>query len=249
MAGQTPDSASGGARSSFQSTLWSVVIRAKDLESPERRAALEKLFQTYWKPLYFFIRRKGKSVDDSEDLIQGFFAEVLSKNHLKYVDRARGKFRTFLLTCLEHYLADEYDRARAQKRGGDRIHLPLDVRQAEREASLQPKSDETPGRIFEREWAVNVLAQAMAALKAAFEGSGRGSEFALFKAHLMSARPQGASYEEMAKTLGVSADDIRNRIRSTRLQLREAILDVIRDYSDSEKDAQEELMLLLKSFS
>jgi RNA polymerase sigma-70 factor (ECF subfamily) len=111
MSAPDDDTAIGGAKRSFQSTLWTVVLAAKDPSSPDRREALQQLIETYWKPVYLFIRRRGNDREASKDLAQGFFTALLERQFLQYVQRDRGKFRTFLLTALEHFMADEHDRA------------------------------------------------------------------------------------------------------------------------------------------
>jgi RNA polymerase sigma factor (sigma-70 family) len=235
-----------GGQAPFQSTLWSVVLHAKDPSSPKRREALEKLIQTYWKPLYFFVRRKGKNAEESKDLTQGFFAELLAKDYLKTLDPDRGKFRSFLLSAFKHYMADQYDHDRALKRGGGRPVLSLDFELAESE---RLKADSEPDQAYRRDWAVQVMGQAMETVQASYRESGRGDEFAQFKAHLTSLHPQGATYETLAASLGISVDDVRNRIRTARTRYREAILEVIRSYTDSTAEAREELQDLLSAFS
>lgn len=248
MSRREPETDLGGARPSFQSTLWSVVLRAKDPAAGDRREALQKLIETYWKPLYGFVRRKGHGVEAGKDIIQGFFTELLAKDYLQYVDRGRGKFRSFILTALEHYMADEYDRAKAQKRGGGRLVLSLDFQDAEVGVAGHG-GGEGPDAAFKRDWALNVMMQAMARVKAHYESGGRVAEFDAFRAHLSSVRPEGASYEALAATLGLGVEDVRNRVRSARARFREAILEVIRAYTDSEAEAAEELNDLLTAFS
>ena len=237
----------GGPGGAFPATLWSVVVRAKDVRSPDRRQALGTLIRAYWKPLYFFIRRKGNTVESSKDLTQGFFTQLIEKDFLKYVDRDRGKFRTFLLTAFEHHVADEFDRARAQKRGGDHPPLSLDFEAAEGE--IAGRLSEPPDRAFRRDWAIRVMSQALDRLRAGFEQSGRPAEFEAIKGHLTATRPDGATYEDIARTLGISVEDVRNRIKAARARYREAILDVIRSYTDSEAEAKDELTELFSAFS
>jgi RNA polymerase sigma factor (sigma-70 family) len=245
----SPETEIGGPKGSFQSTLWSLVLRAKDPNSKDRRQALQKLIETYWKPLYCFVRRKGSPVEEGKDLTQGFFAELLAKDYLKYVDRDRGKFRTFLLTALEHYMADEHDRVKAQKRGGGQKLLSLDFAGAEEEILPSGAVAETPAHLFRRDWAVQVMAQAMDDLQRAFDSEGRAAEFEAFKLHLTSTRPEGASYDDLARSLGISVEDVRNRVRSTRARYRESILAVVRSYTESEEEAREELQDLMTAFS
>jgi RNA polymerase sigma-70 factor (ECF subfamily) len=239
----------GGPGGAFPSTLWTLVLRAKDPAAPDRREALQKLIETYWKPLYNFVRRKGKDVEASKDIIQGFFTELLAKDQLRCVDRDRGKFRTFLLTALERDMADAYDRAKALKRGGGQPLLSLDFTGAEEEFRQKGATAETPDHLYKRDWAVHVMAQALDALRGSFESSGRSAEFETFKPYLTSTRPAGDSYKEMARTLSISVEDVRNRVSSFRDRYRKSILEVIRASTESEQDATEELRELRAAFS
>jgi RNA polymerase sigma factor (sigma-70 family) len=245
---RNPETEIGEGPGAFQSTLWSVVLRAKDPSSPERRKALEKLIQTYWKPLYFFVRRKGKNAEESKDLTQGFFAELLAKDYLKTLDPERGKFRAFLLSAFKHYLADHYDHDRAQKRGGGRPVLSLDFEGAETEAA-GVQTDSEPDRAYQRDWALQVMARALERLRGWFETAGRSAEFQALKGHLASTHPEGTSYEDIAKALGTNVEQVRNGVRAARARYRDAILEVIRDYTDGDADAKEELADLMSAFS
>lgn len=234
----------------FRSTLWTLVLRAKEVDAPGRREALETLIQRYWKPVYFFARRKGGDAEGAKDLVQGFFAALLEKNFLQYVDRGRGKFRTFLLTAFEHHAADQRDHEKARKRGGGQAPLPLDFPRADTEFSREPAAkDPDPTRRYRRDWALQVLAQALQSLKAAYEGEGRRAEFDALRLHLSYAAEKAPSYQEVAGRLGMSESDVRNRLHRARSLYRESILEVIRSYTDSEAEAGEELRELLSAFS
>ena len=137
----------------FDTTHWSVVVAAGHDSSPGAQEALEKLCHTYWYPLYAYVRREGYSADDAQDLTQGFFARFLEKDYLAQVDREKGKFRSFLLAALRHFLSDERDRARAVKRGGGQILLSRDAEEAEDRYQREPADELSPERIFERRWA------------------------------------------------------------------------------------------------
>ncbi len=239
-----PETETGDPR--FRSTLWTLVLRAKEPEAPGRRQALETLISAYWKPLYFFVRRRARDTEAAKDLVQGFFAALLEKNYLQYVDRDRGKFRSFLLTAFEHYAADARDHDRAQKRGGGQAPLPLDFPRADTEFSREPASkDVDPTRRYRRDWALNVLAQALQALRQEFEAK----EFDALRLHLSYGAEKPPSYQEVAERLGVSENDVRNRIHRIRARYKDAILDVIRGYTGSEAEAAEELRELLGAFS
>jgi RNA polymerase sigma-70 factor (ECF subfamily) len=146
----------------FRTTRWSLVSCAADAAGPETQVALDALCRTYWYPLYAFLRRRGEAPGDAEDHVQGFFAELLEKGRLAQADRERGRFRTFLLAALKHHVAHEAERARAQKRGGGRAPVRLDVTEGERRYALEPTGGETPERLFERRYALEVLDRAIA---------------------------------------------------------------------------------------
>lgn len=238
----------GGSHRAFVSTLWSVVLAARDADAPARREALQKLIESYWKPVYFFIRRKGADAESAKDLAQGFFAALLERNFLQYVRKDRGRFRTFLLTALEHFLADEHDRAQALKRGGGRSSFSLDFAGAEREME-GPSTSEAPDRAFRRDWALRVLARGLETLRASFEASGRKEEFDALRLHLAIGGEKPPSYADLAARLGVSEQDVANRVHRARGAYREVILTIIHAYSETEEDARDELRDLLSAFS
>lgn len=235
----------GGPNRAFASTLWSVVLSARDPGAPGRREALQTLIESYWKPVYFFIRRKGADAEAAKDLAQGFFAALLERNFLQYVRQDRGRFRTFLLTALEHFLADEHDRAQALKRGGGRQAFSLDFGGAEREMSGPA---DPPDRAFRRDWALRVLARGLEALRSSFERGGRLEEFEALRLHLAAGAEKPPSYADLAGRLGITEQDVANRIHRARGAYRETILEVIRAYSETEEDAREELRDLLTAF-
>src|SRR5215813_10592219 len=141
----------------FETTHWSVVLHAGDSQSPEADSAMERLCRTYWYPLYVFVRRKGHSHEDASDLTQAFFAKFLEKRYLKSVDASLGKFRTFLLTSMTHFLGDEWDKSQAQKRGGGERVISLDDTNAEERYRLEPVEHTTPETLYEQRWAQTVM--------------------------------------------------------------------------------------------
>src|SRR2546430_9901540 len=144
----------------FATTHWSVVLAARQQTSPEAGEALESLCRAYWYPLYAFIRRRGYDSHDAQDLTQGFFTRLLEKNYLAQADREKGRFRSFLLAALKHFLSDEQDRARAQKRGGGQALISLDEQTAEGRYRLEPADVMSAEKLFERRWALTLLEQA-----------------------------------------------------------------------------------------
>src|SRR5215468_3995132 len=147
---EQPDKPTGPGAGVFATTHWSVVVHAGDSGSPEAASALERLCRTYWYPLYVFVRRKGHSHEDASDLTQAFFARFLEKRYLKSVDASLGKFRTFLLTSMTHFLANEWDKSQAQKRGGGEPVISFDDSTAEERYRLEPVEQATPETLFER---------------------------------------------------------------------------------------------------
>jgi len=244
-----PETEIGGSADAFPSTLWTVVLKAQDPGSTGRREALGKLIETYWKPAYFFIRRKGYSSEASKDLTQAFFAALLEKNYLQYVDRGRGRFRTFLFLSLEHFLSDERDKARAQKRGSGRTPLSLDFQNAEAEVARQLPATIPPDLAFRRDWAIQVMSDSIQALMARAEAAGKREEFDLLKPHLTRDSVPTTSYPEIARLLDVSEAEVRKRVHRMRAAYREAILETIRTYTGSEEEVREELADLFSAFS
>src|SRR5262245_12278875 len=159
------DSDSGTGRAAFATTHWSVVLEAGESHSPKASDALARLCQTYWYPLYAYVRRKGHDVHDAQDLTQEFFARLLARNYLSVADRNKGKFRSFLLGSLEHFLAREWTKAHAQKRGRAQSAFSLDEKDAEDRYLIEPAHDLTPEKIFDRRWATTLLDQAMRQLQ------------------------------------------------------------------------------------
>ena len=192
----------------FESTRWSVVAAAGASSDPERRRALTTLCETYWYPLYVFVRRRGYSVEEAEDLTQEFFARLIEKRYLKSVRRERGKFRSFLLAALKHFLANEWDRSRAKKRGGGRTIVSVDFEAAEARQKHEPSTNLTPERLYERRWALALLETVLARLRHEYQASGKGEQFE----HLKSLLPGTGGhlpYRELAGRVGMSEGAVR----------------------------------------
>jgi RNA polymerase sigma-70 factor (ECF subfamily) len=232
----------------FRPTLWTMVLRAKDPTAPDRREALERLFQTYWKPIYFHIRRTHDA-EAAQDIAQGFFTTFLEKDYLKTVEREKGKFRTFLCVALRHYMADENDRARARKRGGGKLPLSLDFARAETEISRVPAAKDDPEKLFQRQWALEVIKRSLQALRSEFLASDRLAEFEAISLYLSAGGKEAPSHGDLAKRLGISESDVNNRVHRLRHRYRELILEEVRSYSDSEEEAQQELRDLFSAFA
>jgi len=193
--------ASDGKGRWFTTTSWTNLDAARRTGSPEAKEALERLCTTYWYPLYAYIRRSGRSSQDAEDLTQAFFFQLLEKNYLGAVDRKKGKFRSFLLSALNHFLANEHDFRNAAKRGGGKTIISLD---AEDRYLLEPGSDVSPETIFENRWAGTVMNQARTRLQENYEQENKGALFNALKPYL-EGEPSSGDYDPVAEELGMTA--------------------------------------------
>lgn len=205
----------------FNTTLWTVILDARDPASPDVDASLEKLCRTYWPAIYAYVRRQGRSRSDAADLTQSYFARFLQKQFLKDVDRSKGKFRSFLLTSLNHFLADEWRRDHAQKRGGSQPVLSLDIDGWEANFAHELKSDVTPAKLFERRWALALFEEALSRLRDGFAISGKEREFDLLK-EFLGQSSTGGSYSNVAEELGLEENTVAVRVH--RLRRRYALL-------------------------
>jgi RNA polymerase sigma factor (sigma-70 family) len=230
---------------SFPTTLWTVVLRAGQDEPAQARAALTQLCQAYWYPLYSFVRRRGSAPHDAQDLTQAFFAHLLEKRGLQRVDPELGRFRTFLLASLKNFLANDWDRAHAGKRGGGKIIISLDETGAESRYQLEPTHDMTPERHFERQWAITLLDQVLDGLRVEYYANGNGALFEEFKTVITG---QSTPYAEMAARLHRSDGAIKVAIHRFRRRYRELIRDRIAETVGAE-DVEDELRHLLVALS
>ena len=195
----------------FATTHWSLVLAARQSGTPGAAQALDKLCRTYWYPLYAYIRHRGHSVEDAQDLTQEFFARLLEHKQLRVADPERGKFRSFLLGTLKHFLSDERKKVRAQKRGGGQELLSLEARSAEDRYRLEPATDLTPEKIFDRRWAWTVMEQTVARLREEYVAAERAELFEELK-HFQTGEDAGRSYAEVAVRLGLSESAVKSAI-------------------------------------
>jgi len=194
--------------SQFESTRWSLVIAAGNLgegqqASADASEALAVLCREYWYPLYAYTRRRVKNVDEAQDLIQAFFARLLEKNLIGVANPERVRFRAFLLTALRNFLANEWEKARAEKRGGGRTTLSLDFDLGETRFVAEPAATMTAERLFERRWAETLLDRTMERLRDEFVRSGKENHFAQLSGFLLG-HDKSVSYADAARTLGIS---------------------------------------------
>jgi RNA polymerase sigma-70 factor (ECF subfamily) len=200
-----------------------VVLAAARTDSPHAAEALERLCKTYWYPLYAYIRRKGYEAGEAQDLTQEFFLRLLQQESLSRADRTKGKFRSFLLGALEHFLANEWRRAHRQKRGGGHELLSLDDDLAETHYRLEPFHELTPERIYNQSWVLTLLKQAMAALQAECAAAGKDRLFEELKSRL-SGDSSETSYAEVAARLGIG----EGSVRMAALRLRKRYAELLR---------------------
>ena len=226
-------------------THWSIVVEAKDQDSPECAAALEKLCQAYWYPLYAHVRRLGHAPPDAEDLTQGFFARLLEKGYLRAADEARGRFRTFLLVALDRFLANEWDRTRAQKRGGGCPVVPLDTGLAERLYAAQSVPESSLEREYERRWALTLVEQAVGRLRTEYDQAGKAAEFARLKGFL-TAEHGSLPYGPVASSLGTTEGAARVMVHRLRRRFREIFSEEVAHTLANPRDLVEEMEHLME---
>src|SRR5437762_286436 len=186
----------------FTTTHWSVVLMAGQADSPQANDALEKLCRTYWYPLYAYVRRQGNSPEDAQDLTQEFFSRFLEKGYVKLADRERGRFRTFLLTSMKHFLVNEWAKRRAAKRGGGQV-FSLDDENAETRYGLEPVDNLTPEKLYDRNWAAALLERAAGRLRAEYTGFGKLGLFERLQGLLRGEKSE-VPYADLARQLGLS---------------------------------------------
>ena len=207
--------------------------------------AMGELARVYWFPLYAYLRRKGNSPPNAEDLVQGFFARLLEKDALASVDRSKGKFRSFLLAALQHFLANEWDKSHALKRGGRRQILALDAMDAEARYAAEPADQLTPERVFERRWALAVLEQVLTRLRNEYAGRGQGqAEIFAALEHLL-VGGQGSTYAHLAEPLGMTEGAIKVAGHRLRRRYRELLRQEIAQTVSDPALVDEEIRQLL----
>lgn len=233
----------------FTQTHWSVVVAAAGrADTTLAHAALEKLCLAYWPPIYAFVRRQGHSPHDAQDLTQEFFARLLEKNYLAGVDRSKGRFRSFLLASLKHFLANEWDKARAQKRGGGQVLIPIDASDVETSCGFEPADSSTAEKIFDRRWALTLLDQVLKKLRQEFTRGGKEKLFEQLKPTLTEAS-RAVKYAEMAGRLGMSEGAIKVAVHRLRHRYRELLHAEIAETVAGPEEVQDELRNLFAALS
>jgi RNA polymerase sigma-70 factor (ECF subfamily) len=223
----------------FATTHWSVVLEAGNSESPPAAAALEKLCRTYWYPLYAYVRRRGYGHEDAQDLTQGFLLQLLERKSFGRVDRSKGRFRSFLLAGLNNFLADQRDRANAQKPGGGHTILSLDSRAAEQRYRLEPVDDRSPDKLFERAWAMALLDSVLGRLEEEYREVGKAELFERLREFLVTGM-EPATYAEAGAETGMTGEAVRKAVYRLRHRyyalFREEIARTVADASEVEEE-------------
>ena len=229
----------------FQTTRWSLVLAAGEIGTSESKAALSDLCEAYWFPLYGFLRRQGCDADEARDLTQGYFLALLEKNYLDDVRPDAGRFRSFLLASLKHFVSKQRDRARAQKRGGGATSVPIDLASAEERYAYEPRADGNPETLFERQWALTVLERAMTRLGKEFEEAGKADRFLHLKSLLTGAAPQ-IPYRRIAEQLGTTEATVKVTVHRSRRRLGQLIRTEIAETVSTPADVDDEVRYLLR---
>ncbi len=242
-----PSGGESGERSAaaFATTHWSTVLAAGDSALPDSREALERLCRTYWYPLYAFVRRKGHSPEEAKDLTQAFFERFLEKRYLKGVLAEKGRFRTFLLTSLTHSLANEWDQARALKRGGGLTILTLDPALLEKRYRCEVNSENFPERHFDQLWAEAVMDRALALLEEEFRVAGKAHQFDAL-ADFVSRLPEEGEYTAVGERLGLSGHAVAVAVSRFRERYRALVRAEIANTVESAADFEAEMHYLME---
>jgi RNA polymerase sigma-70 factor (ECF subfamily) len=211
MRTESSDSGPGANGGAFATTLWSVVAAAGDASAAAAQPALEQLCRSYWYPLYAHVRRRGYSREDAEDLTQAFFARLLKHGSLSAADSSRGRFRCFLLAGLNHFLANEWNKARAEKRGGDRSHLSFDAARAEQLYDREDSRELNPEELYERSWALQFLDHVRARLREMYAGEGKADRYEALE-RFLPGEEDPPSYAQAAAQLGVPEGTLKAEV-------------------------------------
>jgi DNA-directed RNA polymerase specialized sigma24 family protein len=240
--------AAGKPREYFATTHWTAVLAAGRRSTPQSDVALEELCRTYWYPLYAYVRRQGHSKEDAEDLTQAFFARFLERNYLEKLDSEKGKFRAFLLASLKHFLANEWDRANRQKRGGGVKPLSLDWQGADTRYQVDPADRLSPDKLYDRAWAVTLLERVLARLRDENKAEGKAEVFEKLKPFLMVGK-SAISYVEAAVAVGCGEGAARVAVHRLRRRYRELLRDEIGQTLGDPAQVAEEMRALFGAFA
>jgi DNA-directed RNA polymerase specialized sigma24 family protein len=234
--------ADSGARSRFATTQWSLILAAAGSRSTDAEEALSRLCSLYWYPVFAFVRRQGHSADEAQDLTQGFFTRLLEKRELANADQERGRFRSFLLTACRHFIANEHDRMRTIKRGGGAAAIPIDVLEAEGRYERTLVNVETPERLYERQWALTLMAVVLDGLRNEYAAAGNESLFDRLSEFVTD--PTG-TYSDAARDLDMTVPAVKMAVHRLRRRYREALRERVADTVGSPEEVDDEIRHLM----
>jgi RNA polymerase sigma-70 factor (ECF subfamily) len=240
--------AADGPGARFLTTHWSVVLAAGRSDSTRAQNALARLCQTYWYPLYAYVRRRGHSPHDAQDLTQEFFARLLERHSLASADPNRGRFRSFLLSSLDHFLAHEWQKVRALKRGGGHQILSLDLARAEQRYDLEPADTSSPDKLFDKHWAWALLEEVLNQLEAEYQQAGKAELFAALKQTLTGTR-ESQPYAVLAPRLGMNEAAVKVAVHRLRKRYRQLLRAEIANLVADPAQAEDELRHLFTALA
>lgn len=232
----------------FTTTHWSLVLSAADRSSVSGQAALERLCRAYWYPLYAYVRRQGRGVEEAQDLTQEFFARLLQKDYLRHADRERGRFRTFLLTALQRFLVNDWEKGRTARRGDGQPVLSWNQQETETRFLAEPADEATPELAFDRRWAVTVLEQVLARLREEFTTRGKAEQFERLKV-LLWGEKGAPPYAGVAAELGLTENALKVAVHRMRQRYRELLRAEIAHTVAASEDVDDELRHLIAVIS
>jgi len=232
----------------FDTTAWSVVTAAQGERSGVAKAALEVLCARYWPPLYTYVRLKGYACEDAEDLTQEFFARLLSHDFLQNVEPSRGRFRTFLLACMDHFLRDEWQKNTRLKRGGHTNTIGIDFASGEKQLAMQSQLGVAPKEAFDRQWAESLLDAVYARLESEYAAGSKGAVFASLSCYLVG-DGGGQSYGDAANELGLTKGAVKVAVHRMRKRFAELAREEIAETVETEGEIDEELSYLIRVLS
>jgi RNA polymerase sigma factor (sigma-70 family) len=232
----------------FDTTQWSLVLAAGGDDSAQARTALATLCETYWYPLYAYIRRRGTDAEDARDLTQAFLTSLIERRDFKHLDKTRGRFRAFLLASVQHFLANDAAHRHAQKRGGGATTLSLDLDSAEGRYRVEPAESATPETLYERRWALTVIDRVLARLRHEFETQGRGREFDALKACLLGETPPGG-YARLAETIGSTEGAVKVAVHRLRRRFQTELKRDIAETVSGAEEVDDEIRYLIRALN
>jgi RNA polymerase sigma-70 factor (ECF subfamily) len=243
------DQTTSQGQGAFRTTHWSLVLAACQRDSPEAREALSKLCEIYWYPVYAFIRRQGRDAEQAKDLTQELFARLLERHTFEVADREKGRFRSFLLKCVQCFLSGERQKEQTLKRGGQYVFVPLDEALAEHQYGAEPADPASPEMLFDRRWALTLLNRAMDRLKRDYDQAGKGAQFEVLREFLSGTGGGTASYAEAAARLGLGEGAARQAAHRLRCRFGDMLREVVAETVAGPKELEAELADLRAIFS